>query len=227
MQYEIQGEPMPVVVCQVESGDTLICESGAMSWMSPNMEMETSGGGAAKLFGRMFSGENLFQNRYTARGGGGLIAFASSFPGSIRAIEITPGRSVVVQKRAFLASEAGVELSVFFQKKLGTALFGGEGFIMQKLSGRGIAFIEIDGATVEYYLAPGEQMVIDTGYLAMMDDTVKMDIQQVKGVKNVLFGGESLFNTVVTGPGKIVLQTMPLSAFAGAIAGMLPSSGSN
>ncbi len=227
MNYEIQGEPMPVVICQVDSGETVICESGAMSWMSPNMEMQTSGGGMGKIFGRMFSGENMFQNQYTARGGEGQIAFASSFPGSIRAVEITPGRSVVVQKRAFLAAESGVELSVFFQKKLGTALFGGEGFIMQKLSGHGTAFIEIDGSAVEYFLAPGEQMVIDTGYLAMMDDTVKMDIQQVKGVKNVLFGGESLFNTVVTGPGKIVLQTMPLSAFAGAIAGMLPSSGSN
>jgi uncharacterized protein (TIGR00266 family) len=227
MNYEIQGEPMPVVICQVDSGETVICESGAMSWMSPNMEMQTSGGGMGKIFGRMFSGENMFQNQYTARGGEGQIAFASSFPGSIRAVEIMPGRSVVVQKRAFLAAESGVELSVFFQKKLGTALFGGEGFIMQKLSGHGTAFIEIDGSAVEYFLAPGEQMVIDTGYLAMMDDTVKMDIQQVKGVKNVLFGGESLFNTVVTGPGKIVLQTMPLSAFAGAIAGMLPSSGSN
>ena len=227
MNYEIHGEPMPVVICQVDSGETVICESGAMSWMSPNMEMQTSGGGMGKIFGRMFSGENMFQNQYTARGGEGQIAFASSFPGSIRAVEITPGRSVVVQKRAFLAAESGVELSVFFQKKLGTALFGGEGFIMQKLSGHGTAFIEIDGSAVEYFLAPGEQMVIDTGYLAMMDDTVKMDIQQVKGVKNVLFGGESLFNTVVTGPGKIVLQTMPLSAFAGAIAGMLPSSGSN
>ena len=227
MTYEIQGEPMPVVICRVASGETLICESGAMSWMSPNMEMQTSGGGAAKLFGRMFSGENLFQNRYTARGGEGLIAFASSFPGSIRAVQVTPGRSVVVQKRAFLASESGVEMSVFFQKKLGTGLFGGEGFIMQRLSGSGTAFIEIDGSAVEYYLAPGEQMIVDTGYLAMMDDTVKMDIQQVKGVKNVLFGGESLFNTVVTGPGKIILQTMPLSAFAGAIAGMLPSSNNN
>ncbi len=227
MTYEIQGEPMPVVICRVASGETLICESGAMSWMSPNMEMQTSGGGAAKLFGRMFSGENLFQNHYTARGGEGLIAFASSFPGSIRAVEITPGRSVIVQKRAFLASESGVEMSVFFQKKLGAGFFGGEGFIMQKLSGHGTAFIEIDGSAVEYYLAPGEQMVIDTGNLAMMDETVKMDIQQVKGVKNVLFGGESLFNTVVTGPGKIVLQTMPLSAFVSTIAGLLPSSGNN
>ena len=226
MKYNIQGEPMPVVICEVENGETLISQSGAMSWMSPNMEMKTSGGGAAKVFGRLFSGESLFQNRYTAKGGPGMIAFAASFPGAIRPIEIAPGREIVVQKRAFLASTENVELSVFFQKKLGTALFGGEGFIMQKLSGTGTAFVEIDGATVEYDLAPGEQMVIDTGYLAMMDATVKMDIQQVKGVKNVLFGGESLFNTIVTGPGRIVLQTMPISNFVGTIAGMMPSSGS-
>ena len=156
-----------------------------------------------------------------------MIAFASSFPGSIRAVQITPDRPVVCQKKAFLASTAGVELSVFFQKKLGAGLFGGEGFIMQKLSGSGIAFLEIDGTTMEYNLAPGQQMVIDTGYLAMMDATVQMDVQTVKGFKNVMLGGESLFNTVVTGPGKIVVQTMPLSAFAGAIAGMLPSSGNN
>ena len=226
MNYTIKGEPMPVVICELENGETMITEAGAMSWMSPNMEMKTSGGGAGKVFGRMFSGESLFQNYYTAKGGPGMIAFASSFPGSIRPFEIAPGREIVVQKKAFLASTEGVDLSVFFQKKLGTALFGGEGFIMQKLSGHGLAFIEIDGSAIEYDLQPGQQMVIDTGYLAMMDATVKMDIQQVKGVKNVLFGGESLFNTVVTGPGHIVLQTMPLSTFAGAIAGMLPGKNS-
>ena len=226
MNYTIKGEPMPVVICELENGETMITEAGAMSWMSPNMEMKTSGGGAGKVFGRMFSGESLFQNYYTAKGGPGMIAFASSFPGSIRPFEIAPGREIVVQKKAFLASTEGVDLSVFFQKKLGTALFGGEGFIMQKLSGHGLAFIEIDGSAIEYDLQPGQQMVIDTGYLAMMDATVRMDVQQVKGVKNVLFGGESLFNTVVTGPGHIVLQTMPLSTFAGAIAGMLPSKNS-
>ena len=223
MKYQIQGEPMPVVVCRLENGESMICESGAMSWMSPNMEMQTSGGGAAKVFGRLFSGEAMFQNRYTARGGEGTIAFASSFPGAIRAYDITPDRPIVVQKKAFLASEPGVELSVFVQKKIGSALFGGEGFVMQRLSGYGTAFIEIDGSVVEYYLAPREQMVIDTGYLAMMDESVSLDIQQVKGVKNVLFGGESLFNTVVTGPGRILLQTMPMSNFVGAIASMLPS----
>ena len=152
-----------------------------------------------------------------------MIAFASSFPGSILAIEITPGRDIVVQKSGFLAAEEGVELSVFFQKKLSSGLFGGEGFIMQRLSGRGIAFIEIDGSTVEYDLASGQQMIVDTGYLAMMDATCTMETQTVKGVKNVLFGGEGLFNTVVTGPGHIVLQTMPLNKFASSIIRMMPS----
>ena len=152
-----------------------------------------------------------------------MIAFASSFPGDIRAVEITPEHPVVVQKSAFLASQRGVELSVFFQKKLGSGFFGGEGFIMQKLSGRGTAFLEIDGSSVEYDLAPGQQMIVDTGNLAMMDATCSIDIQAVKGVKNMFFGGEGVFHTVVTGPGRIVLQTMPLSALAGAIAAVLPS----
>ena len=224
MKYKIVGEPMPAVICEVENGETMICESGAMSWMSPNMEMSTTGGGVGKVFGRMSSGENLFQNRYTAKGGPGMIAFASSFPGSIRCYEITPSTPIVVQKRAFLASTEGIDLSVHFQKKLGAGFFGGEGFIMQKIAGNGTAFIEIDGSAIEYNLAPGQQMLIDTGYLAMMDATVQLDIQQVKGVKNVLLGGESLFNTLVTGPGRIVIQTMPISNFAGTIASVLPSS---
>ena len=180
-------------------------------------------GGLGKAFGRMFSGENLFQNHYTAQGGPGMIAFASSFPGSIRAYEISPSTPIVVQKRAFLASTEGVDLSVHFQKKIGAGFFGGEGFIMQKISGSGMAFIEIDGSAIEYTLAPGQQMLIDTGYLAMMDATVQLDIQQVKGVKNVLLGGESLFNTLVTGPGRIVIQTMPVSNFAAAISAVMPS----
>lgn len=224
MQYEIKGEPMPVVICTLNSGESMITEKGSMSWMSPNMEMQTSAGGIGKAFGRMFSGESMFQNIYTARGGQGMIAFASSFPGSIRAVEVRPDRPIVAQKSAFLASEESVELSVFFQKKLGAGFFGGEGFIMQKLSGSGTAFLEIDGSAVEYDLRAGEKMVIDTGYLAMMDATCSVDIQSVRGVKNVLFGGEGLFNTVVTGPGRIILQTMPVSNFAGAIASVLPTS---
>ena len=223
MRYEIKGEPLPVVICNVAESETMISESGAMSWMTPNMEMQTSGGGVGKALGRMFSGEKMFQNRYTARGGAGMIAFASSFPGSIRAYEISPSSEIICQKRAFLASTSGVNLSVHFQRKIGTGLFGGEGFVMQKLSGSGTAFVEIDGTAVDYELGRGEQLLIDTGYLALMDATVTMEIQQIKGVKNMLFGGEGLFNTLVTGPGRIVIQTMPISNFAGLIAGMIPS----
>lgn len=217
MKYQIIGEPLPVVECQLEQGEAMITERGSMCWMSPNMKMETGAGGIGKAFGRMFSGEAMFQNTYTAEGGAGMISFAASFPGSIRAIDIAPGREIVVQKSGFLASEMGVELSIFFQKKAGAGFFGGEGFIMQKLSGQGTAFVEIDGSAVEYELAPGQQMVIDTGYLAMCDATCSIDIVGVKGVKNVLFGGEGLFNTVVTGPGKIIVQTMPISSFASAL----------
>lgn len=223
MEYKIQGETTPVVICQLSPGESMVTEKGSMVWMTPNMEMETSAGGLGKAFGRMFSGESIFQNIYTARDGSGMIAFASSFPGSIRVVEITPDRPIVVQKTAFLAAQQGVELSVFFQKKVGTGFFGGEGFIMQKLSGRGLAFLEIDGDAMEYNLGSGQQMIVDTGNLAMMDSTCSLDIQTVKGVKNMIFGGEGIFHTVVTGPGCVILQTMPISALAGAIASVLPS----
>ena len=225
MQYQIAGEPLPVVTCQLAAGETMITERGSMSWMTPNMRMETTtNGGLGKAFGRLLAGEALFQNRYAAQGGPGLIAFASSFPGSIRAFEIAPGRELVVQKSGFLAAEAGVELSIFFQKKLGAGFFGGEGFIMQKLSGQGIAFAEFDGHVVEYELSAGQSLVVDTGYIAAMDATCSVDIVTVPGVKNAFFGGEGLFNTVVTGPGHIWLQTMPISNVAAVLRPFFPSS---
>ena len=223
MKYEVKGEPMPVVICTLDAGEKMITESGSMVWMSPNMQMETSAGGLGKAFGRMFSGENIFQNIYTAQGGPGLIAFAASFPGSIRAIEITPDKPIVCQKSAFLAATDGVQLSVFFQNKALTGFFGGEGFIMQKLSGHGIAFIEIDGSAVEYRLEAGQRLIVDTGNVAMVDSTVSIDVQRVKGAKNLLFGGEGLLNTVLTGPGNVVLQTMPISNFVNTIAAVLPN----
>ena len=223
MNYSIEGEPLPVVICNLEANETMITEKGAMSWMSPNMQMETtSNGGIGKMFGRAFSGESMFVNRYTARNGNGLIAFASSFPGSIRAFEIAPGQEIVAQKSAFLASSASVEMSIFFQKRFGSGLFGGEGFIMQRISGNGIAFLEFDGHVVEYELQPGQQIVVDTGYLAAMDATCSMEIQSVPGVKNMLFGGEGVFNTVISGPGHIWLQTMPISNVAGVLAPFFP-----
>ena len=223
MRYETKGETLPVVVCYLEGGEQMITERGSMSWMSPNMKMETTtGGGIGKAIGRMFAGEALFQNRYTAQGGNGLIAFASSFPGQIKAYEIGPGREIIVQKSGFLAAEAGVELSVFFQKKLGAGFFGGEGFIMQRLSGRGTAFLEFDGHIVDYELQPGQQIVVDSGYLAAMDSTCSIEVRTVPGLKNMVFGGEGLFNTVVTGPGRVWLQTMPISNVAQLILSFMP-----
>ena len=226
MKYEIVGESMPAVICELQANESMITESGSMAWMSPNMDMSTNAGGSlGRAFGRLFSGESIFQNVYTAQGGPGMIAFASSFPGSIRAVEITPQRPVVVQKSGFLAAESSVELSVFFQKKLGAGFFGGEGFIMNKISGHGLVFLEIDGTAIEYDLLPGQQMIVDTGYLAMMDATCKMEIQSVKGVKNKLLGGEGFFNTIVTGPGKLVLQSMPISSVASVISPFIPTGG--
>lgn len=222
MRYEITGDQLPVVVCHLQPDESMITEKGAMSWMSSNMRMRTQAtGGVGKAVGRLFSGESMFQNKYTAEGSEGLIAFASSFPGEIRAIQITPDHPIVAQKTAFLAAEEGVELSIFFRKKLGAGLFGGEGFIMQKLSGNGTAFVEIDGSVVEYELLPGQTMLIDTGYLAMMEETVSMDIEMVHGAKNVFLGGEGLFNTRVTGPGKVWIQTMPISKILNILGGAL------
>ena len=218
MKYEIKGDNLPVVICQLEAGESMITESGGMSWMSPNMKMETtSNGGIGKMLGRAISQEGLFQNIYTAQGGTGLIAFSSSFPGSIRAVEIAPGKELIVQTAAFLAGERSVELSTFFRKKIGSGIFGGEGFIMQKLSGQGTAFMEIDGSAIEYDLAAGQSIVLDTGYLAAMDATCTMDIQTVPGLKNKMFGGEGFFNTVVSGPGRVILQTMPINKVANSI----------
>ena len=217
MQYELKGGAFPVVVCRLNSGESMITEKGSMVWMTPNMEMTTTGGGGiGKMFSKALTGENMFQNIYTARGEG-MITFGSSFPGQILPLEVTPGKSFILQKSAFLASEAGVQLSMHVNQKLGAGFFGGEGFIMQKLTGNGIAFAEVDGELVEYTLAPGEQLVVDTGYVMGFELSVSMDIQQVKGLKNMVLGGEGLFNTVLTGPGKIWLQTMPISGVAAAI----------
>lgn len=222
MRYELKGGEFPVVICYLEDGEQMITERGSMVWMSPNMQMETRGGGFGRMFSRAFSGESMFQNVYTARGAG-MIVFGSSFPGEIRPITVGPGEDMILQKSAFLAAEEGVELSIHFSKKLGAGLFGGEGFIMQRLSGRGTAFAEIDGALIEYELQRGQQIVVDTGNVAGFTAGVQMDIQQVPGMKNKLLGGEGLFNTVLTGPGRVWLQTMPVSGVAAAVAPYIPT----
>ena len=211
IRYEIEGGNLPVVICYPEAGQTLCTQSGAMSWMSPNMRMDTtSGGGLKKVLGRMFSGETLFMNEYTPVNGRGMIAFAANFPGTIIPYEVSPGNGIIVQKRGFLAMEKGLELSVYFQKRLGKGLFGGEGFIMERISGNGLVFIEVDGYCKEYDLGIGESIIVDTGYLAAMSESCTMDIQTVQGAKNIFLGGEGLFHTRITGPGKVYIQSMPL-----------------
>ncbi len=218
MNYNIEGGNMPILEVNLNDGETIITQNGGMVWMSPNLQMETTAGGVGGAFKKLVSGEQMFQNRYTAMGGPGFITIAPSFLGTILPFEITPDRPMIVQKSGFLASSTGVQLEIFFNKKFGAGFVGGEGFVMQKLSGMGTAFVEIDGYCKQYNLAPGQQIIVDTGNLAAMDATCTMNVQKVGGgVKNMLFGGEGLFNTVVTGPGRVFLQSHPISLIAGAI----------
>ncbi len=223
MKYEIQGKPYPVATVTLEANESIVCQKGGMSWVTPNVQMQTKGGSLGKMFGRALTGESLFQNIYTAQGGPGLIAFAAAAPGEIMAIELSAGKSIVAQKSAFLASETGVTQEVFFQKKISAGFFGGEGFIMQKFTGNGLLLLEIDGSVVTYDLAPGQSMMVDTGHLAAMEATCSVSVETVKGVGNALLGGEGFFNTRVSGPGRIWLQTMPLPKFAGIVAKFIPS----
>ena len=226
MRYEIRGETLPVVIMQVEEGETIITEAGGMSWMSPNMEMKTVGGGIGKMFGRAFSGDTMFQNTYTAVGGPGMIACAATFPGSIKEFEITPDNPMIFQKSSFLCSEDSVDFSIFFQKKFGAGLFGGEGFILQKITGEGLCFAEFNGHLLEYELEDGEELIVETGNLAAMTASCDMDIITVKGLKNKFFGGEGFFNTKITGPGRVWVQSMSPQEMAMALARFLPSSNS-
>lgn len=223
MKYSIEGGSLPVAIVQLNPGDVMISEAGARTWARGNVVTETSSeGGLGKSLGRMFAGESLFLSKYTAHGPS-EIAFASSFPGRIIAKELGPGESIICQKKAFMAATYGVQLAMHFQKKVGTALVGGEGFVMQKVTGPGLVFLEIDGHAVEYTLAPGERIVCDTGVVAIMEDTCTMSVEMVKGVKNVLFGGEGLFDTIVTGPGKVYLQSMTIAQLAKLIVPFIPS----
>ena len=228
IKYEIEGGHLPVVICYPQPGQTLCTQRGAMSWMSPNMNMETnSGGGVKKALGRLLSGDSIFMNEYTPRSGHGMIAFASSFPGTIIPFAVTPGNGIIVQKTGFLAMEKGLNLSVHLQQKVGAGLFGGEGFLMQKITGNGMAFIEIDGHCKEYELKAGESIILDTGYLAAMSESCQVEIKSVKGIKNIFLGGEGLFHTRVTGPGKVYVQSMPVYNTAQRLAPFLPSNDSS
>lgn len=222
MQYRIEGGSLPALIIDLNPGETLISEVGGRTWSRGPVTTETKGGSAGKALGRMLMGESLFLNHYTAEGPA-EIAFTSSFPGSIVARELQAGESVICQKSAFLCATLGVDLSVHVQKKLGAGLVGGEGFIMQKVTGPGLAFFEFDGYCPEYILQPGEQLVCDTGVMAMMDETCTMDVQMVKGAKNLLLGGEGLVDTVITGPGRVYLQTMTVEKLAKLVIPFIPA----
>lgn len=227
MRYRIEGGSLPAVILNVEAGETIISEAGGRTWSrGPILTETTSYGGAKKAFGRIFSGESLFMSRYTAQGSA-EIAFSSSFPGRILVRELSAGESIICQKSSFLCGMGHLELSVHLRKKLRAGFFGGEGFIMQRITGPGIVFLELDGYTPEYDLAPGEVLTCDTGTLAVMDDTCTMDIRLVKGVKNAIFGGEGLFDTVITGPGKVYLQTMTIEKLANLMQPYFPQDSNN
>lgn len=228
MKYEILGGSFPVVECTLKKGESMITQSGAMSYMDASMTMETTtNGGLGKVVGRMFTKEKLFQNIYTATKDDSKIAFCTCVPGSIKAVKLEKGQTLLCQKSSFLASYGNIELSTFFNKKIGVGIFGGEGFIIEKITGEGIVFIEIDGSTREFELAENEQLILSTGHLVSMDDTCSIDVQTVKGLKNIFLGGEGLFNTVITGPGKVTAQTMPLPKLATCIIPYLPQGNNN
>jgi len=225
LRYEIKGGNLPVVICYLSTNETVYTESGGMGWMTENFDMDTNmKGGLFGGIGRALSGESLFMTFYRCRGPEGMIAFPSSFPGKIEALQLQPGESVIAQKNSFLAAEASVTLQMFLRKKLGAGLFGGEGFILQKITGPGIAFCEFDGDVVQYNLAPGQVLKVDTGHIAMFDPSVSFDVEMLKGFKNIFFGGEGLFLATLRGPGRVWLQTMPIPNLAGRIIPFLPSS---
>lgn len=225
MKTEIMGGNLPVVVCKLSKGEEVYTETGGMSWMSQGVKMSTNtNGGIMKGLGRALAGESIFMNTYTAEEDETEIAFASSFPGEILEIDLKEGETIIAQKRAFLCAEKSVNMAMHFRKKLGAGFFGGEGFIMQKLSGHGKVFLEIDGALIKKELASGEILNIDNGYVAAMTQDVQLDIKTVKGIKNIVFGGEGLFLTTVKGPGTVWLQSMPISKLAGSLYGTMPQS---
>ena len=226
ISYRIDGTTMQVLTVQLQDGETVYTESGNMSWMSGNVEMKThTGGGLGKMIKRAFSGESLFVVDYFVKGGTGIVAFANEFPGKIIPFDLAPGQSIVMQKDAFMAAEKSVELDISFRKKLGAGFFGGEGFIMQKATGPGLVFAEIDGEVVEYNLAAGQVLKVDTGHVAMLDPSVSFDVTIVKGFKNILLGGEGLFLAQLEGPGRVWLQTMPMTNLAKKILQYIPAGG--
>ena len=223
MEYEIKGGSFPIVICKLQKGETMKNETGAMAFMSSDMKMDTNtGGGLLKGLGRALSGDTIFLNFFTAQSDNQQIGFAARTPGKIMPIRLNGSNTIIGQKNAFLAAEDGVNLDIYFRNKLGAGIFGWEGFVLQKFTGTGIVFLEIDGEVIEHDLQPGEKLLVDPGHIAAMEESVEFDIERVKGAKNILFG-EGLFFARLQGPGKVWIQTMPLSKLAEALIPFLPT----
>ncbi|MFZ4827415.1 MAG: TIGR00266 family protein [Phototrophicaceae bacterium] len=228
MKYEINGTTMPVVEITLDKGESVFTESGGMSWMDDGIEMQTNGkGGLGKMIGRALAGESLFMTTYTATRDAQQIAFVPEMPGKVIPIELKAGQSLIAQRDAFMVAQEGVEMQMHFRRRLGAGLFGGEGFIMQRLTGPGLVFVEVGGEVVKRELARGEVLKVDPGHIAMMDTEIDFDVEMVKGLGNMFLGGEGLFISKLTGPGRVWLQTMPLSNLAKAIYRFLPKSSSS
>jgi len=222
MKYEISGENFPVVTIHLNYGESIYTQSGGMSWMTSGIKMKTNiKGGLFKGFGRKLSGESFFMSTYTAESDGQFIAFGSSFPGNIVALDLNEG-SYICQKHAFLCAQPEVRLSALVPNNPKAVLFGGEGIIMQKLSGRGFAFLEIDGSVKKINLTAGEKLFVNVGNVAAYESGVRFSAEMIKGLRNIFFGGEGLFLPTLEGPGKVYLQTMTLSSFAKRIIPFLP-----
>jgi len=223
MDYQIKGDVMQVLEVNLKAGESMYTESGGMSWMTDGVEMETSGrGGIGKMLGRVLAGESLFLTSYKATADGAMVAFAPEGMGKIIPLELTAGNSMIAQRDAFMCAQDSVTLEMHFRKKLGTGFFGGEGFILQKLTGPGLAFAEIDGEVQEYTLKPGQRLKIDPGHIALYEPTVQYEIISIKGMKNIFFSGEGLFLATLTGPGKVWLQTLPINNLAMKLYSFMP-----
>jgi len=226
ISYRIDGTTLQVVTLQLQPGEVVYSESGGMSWMSANVEMKThTGGGLGKMLKRAFSGESLFITDFFVNNGAGIVAFANEFPGKIIPFNLAAGQSLIMQKDTFMVAEKTVDLDIHFKKRLGAGFFGGEGFIMQRTTGPGWVFTEIDGEVVEYNLEAGQVLKVDTGYVAMMEPSVKFDVTMVKGFRNIILGGEGLFLARLEGPGRVWLQTMPMTKLANKVLQYMPKTG--
>jgi uncharacterized protein (TIGR00266 family) len=223
VRYRIDGTVQQTLFVDLDAGRTIFSDAGAMSWMSASVAMKTyASGGMSGLLKRAFSGATLFVVDFTAEGAPGHVAFSADFPGKVLPFELEPGRSVIMHKHAFLCAEKTVQLDVFFTRKFGAGLFGGEGFVLQKLTGPGGVFAELDGDAIEYSLKPGETMRVEPGHVAMFEESVQFDIQMIQGFANVLMGGEGLFLATLTGPGRIWLHSLTPSKVAHRVAEYLP-----